>query len=112
MIIHWSEEAMRTIRERYGADATTWKLVYDTEGCGCAVNGVPALWAVDAAEPGSAEAESNGLRLLYEPKHAIFFDERMSITYLPDANSFRLASDSQIYTTRLALSDRRSVRSL
>ncbi|MDT2273842.1 iron-sulfur cluster biosynthesis family protein [Paenibacillus larvae] len=33
-------------------EPSTWlKLVYDIEGCGCAVDGVPALWLVNECKP-------------------------------------------------------------
>ncbi|WP_276351461.1 iron-sulfur cluster biosynthesis family protein [Cohnella caldifontis] len=107
MKMAWSEEAVRQLRERYGPDVTGFRLVYDTEGCGCAVNGVPALWAVDAPAPGHETAESEPFALSIDPRQALFFEDALRIDYRSDNRSFRLSSDSQIYTSRLILADRR-----
>lgn len=107
MIIEWSEAAVAALRARTGDSSAVWKLVSDSEGCGCAMNGVPALWAVDAPEKDDLQAVSDPISLWYEPRHAIFFDEKMRITYNEQLRAFTLASDGQIYTNRLAVRDRR-----
>src|SRR5262249_52363118 len=108
MMVQWSNEALREMESRFGADAKIWTLVYDTEGCGCAVNGVPALWAQDGPEPGHKRAESEGPQVWHEPRHEVFFEERLRVGYLPEHRSFTLTSDGQIYTNRLRLLDRRT----
>ncbi|WP_027093399.1 iron-sulfur cluster biosynthesis family protein [Cohnella thermotolerans] len=108
MNVLWSEQALRALRDRFGDEPVGLKLVYDTEGCGCAVNGVPALWAVDGPEPDDKRAEGNFVPLWHEKRHEIFFEERMRITYDENSRSFSLQSDSQIYTNRLALLDKRN----
>jgi uncharacterized protein YqkB len=107
MRIGWSEEAVRQIRERYGPDAVQLRLVYDTEGCGCAVNGVPALWVVDAKAPGDVAVDCEPLGMSIDPRHEVFFEDHMRIDYRPDARCFRLFSDNQIYASRLVPLDRR-----
>ena len=108
MKIEWSEEAAKALRDRFGTEPGPLKLVYDAEGCGCAVSGVPALWVVDAPLPDDVRAESDAFELWHERRHEIFFDEALRIGYLPDVRSFSLVSDTQIYTNRLAVLDRRS----
>ncbi|WP_158630060.1 iron-sulfur cluster biosynthesis family protein [Cohnella sp. AR92] len=108
MIIEWSEAAVAALRARTGDSNSVWKLVSDSEGCGCAMNGVPALWQVDAPEKDDLQAVSVPIPLWYEPRHAIFFEERMRITYDERLRAFALASDGQIYTNRLAVRDRRN----
>ncbi|MBW5446537.1 iron-sulfur cluster biosynthesis family protein [Cohnella sp. CFH 77786] len=107
MKMEWSAEAVRRLREKFGAEVRGFRLVYDTEGCGCAVNGVPALWSADRPEPGDVAAESDPFALWHDPRHAVFFDEVLRVSFLPERQSFRLSSDSQTYTTRLVLADRR-----
>lgn len=108
MKIHWSEQALSEIQTRFGADAVTWKLVSDSEGCGCAMNGVATLWAISAPDKDDLQAESNRLAVWYEKRHEVFFDEQMRITYLPEHHAFQLASDGQIYSNRLRLVDKRT----
>ncbi|WP_123040688.1 iron-sulfur cluster biosynthesis family protein [Cohnella candidum] len=107
MKIQWSAESVEKLREKFGQDIRGFRLVYDTEGCGCAVNGVPALWASDGPGPDDVAADSEPLTLWHDPKHEVFFDEVLRVAFLPDRQSFRLSSDSQTYTTRLVLEDHR-----
>lgn len=45
-------EAAERILSPLLQEPSTWlKLVYDIEGCGCAVDGVPALWLVNECGP-------------------------------------------------------------
>ncbi|MFC4597975.1 iron-sulfur cluster biosynthesis family protein [Cohnella hongkongensis] len=108
MIIDWSEEALAELAVRYGEKARIWKLVSDSAGCGCAMNGVAALWLIDGPEQGDLQAESNGADVWYEKRHEIFFDERMRVSYEPSRRAFKLSSDGQIYSNQLRLEDRRT----
>lgn len=112
MFILWSEEAIAEVHARFGLDARLWKLVFDSEDCGCSVNGVPAFWAVDAPEKGELKAQSNAFENWYVPQHAVFFDEQLRVSYNPANRSFQLASDGQIYTNRLKLIDKRSANAV
>jgi len=107
LIIQWSEEAIQAVQTKFGTDAKVWKLVFDSEGCGCSVDGVAALWAITGPENGDLQADSNPLEVWYEKKHEVFFDPLMRISYLPAHRSFQLASDGQIYSNRLKLDDKR-----
>ena len=104
----WSPDAEAALRARFGADVAGFRLVYDTEGCGCAVNGVPALWAVDGPMPGDVEADSGPLALWIDEQQSVFFDEALKLDFRPDRQSYTLASDNQTYTTRLVVEDRRA----
>jgi uncharacterized protein YqkB len=108
MKIQWSEQAIKEVQARFGADATTWKLVSDSEGCGCSMNGVAAFWALNAPDTVDLQAESNVFEVWFEQRHEVFFDESMRVTYLPDHRAFQLASDGQIYSNRLRLEDKRT----
>ncbi|OUM96711.1 MAG: hypothetical protein A9Z00_03780 [Thermobacillus sp. ZCTH02-B1] len=80
------------------------RLVYDTEGCGCAVNGVPALLAVDGPEPGDMEAETDGpFAIGYDPRHEVFFEDRLVIDRAPDGEGLVLRGEGQIYTPHLRI---------
>jgi uncharacterized protein YqkB len=107
VFIQWSEEAIKEAKARFGSDPQVWKLVFDTEDCGCSVNGVPTLWAIKAPDIGELKAESNAFEVWYVPQHAVFFDEQLRISYFSNNRSFQLASDGQIYTNRLKLEDKR-----
>ncbi|QJD82518.1 iron-sulfur cluster biosynthesis family protein [Cohnella herbarum] len=112
MIIQWSEQAIAEVQTRFGEDALTWKLVSDSEGCGCSMNGVATLWAIDAPLDDDLPTQSNRLAVWYEKRHEVFFDDVMRMTYDPDKRAFKLASDGQIYTNRLMLIDKRTAKTL
>jgi uncharacterized protein YqkB len=109
MIVKWTDEAIQEIQARFGTDTKVWKLVFDSEGCGCSVNGVATFWAITAPLKGEIEAESNHFEVWYERDHEVFFDELMRVSYNPDKRAFKMASDGQIYTNRLMLEDKRTV---
>lgn len=75
------------------------KLVYDNEGCGCAVNGVPRLQLVDSVSENDQLATINDerLRVYFNPLHSIYFEDRLKLDYNPEKNAFTLSSDQQIY---------------
>lgn len=107
MRIHWSDEAIKAALAHFPAN-TVWKLVYDSEGCGCAVSGVPALWAIDAPADDELPIASNAFTVWIEQRHVVFFEESMRISYVSDTKSFKLSSDNQIYTSRLPLQNKQS----
>jgi uncharacterized protein YqkB len=109
MNIHWSEEAIQEVQARFGLETKIWKLVFDSEGCGCSVNGVPTFWAITAPVPNDIQAGSNAFEVWYEQQQEVFFDDQLRVTYIPNTRSFQLASDGQIYSNRLKLEDKRTV---
>ncbi|HZG85380.1 iron-sulfur cluster biosynthesis family protein [Paenibacillus sp.] len=85
------------------------RLVYDSEGCGCAVSGVASLWLTNAAEPDELEAETNApaLPVTYLKRQEVFFEDNLRLDYSPERRTFRLSSDGQIYGNGIVVSDRR-----
>ena len=79
------------------------KLLYDTEGCGCVVSGVPALQLLD--EPGEHDVQGEGepLTFLHEPRFDVFFEPQLKVDYDTARGQFVLKSDNQIYTNQLQL---------
>jgi len=86
---------------------TLVKLVFDTEGCGCSVNGVPTLWLVHETAQGEIQAESEPFPLIYKAKDEIFFEDQMKLDYENAAKSYILKSNNQIYNAHMALVDKR-----
>ncbi|MEK8127066.1 iron-sulfur cluster biosynthesis family protein [Paenibacillus filicis] len=86
------------------------RLVYDNEGCGCAVNGVPTLWLEHAAQPHDFQVEVSGApsELWMDKKHEIYFEDRMTLDYKEEGRSFVLKSNGQIYNAYMSLIDKRS----
>ena len=97
MRIAFTEPAIAALRAQFGPDVNL-RLIYDTEGCGCAVNGVPALRVIARAEPDDARAESDAFAVYYAPRQAVFFEEELTVGYAADKRSFILKSKQQIYS--------------
>lgn len=106
MHITFTDSAKQQLSYLYDGNVLL-SLVYDTEGCGCAVNGVPTLWLVSEAESTDSEAEAEPFKVIYSPKHEIFFEENLKIDYDISKKSYILKSNNQIYNASMNLIDKR-----
>jgi uncharacterized protein YqkB len=103
-----SEAALDAFRQQL-PDANAYiKLVYDSEGCGCAVSGIAQLWLVDTIKETDLQARCEGCPIFYEKRHEIFFDEHMRIDYNKKNGVFTLISNYQIYHNAMTLIDKRN----
>jgi uncharacterized protein YqkB len=100
-----AEQLSRTLDSR-----DSLKLAYDTEGCGCAVNGVPQLSIVDVREPGSDEVRMDSERFTVwaDPRQMVFFDDELTLDFRPESGTYRLKSANQIFGASMRLMDKRS----
>lgn len=111
MYIHVTETAASELMKYAVSPEDRIRLVYDSEGCGCAVSGVASLWIDRQEEPDEARADSNAaLPLYFFRRQEVFFDDRMRLDYSPERRAYRLSSDGQIYGSGILVSDRRAVR--
>lgn len=79
------------------------KLKYDTEGCGCVMSGVTALWLVEEQDEGDVKLETNDVSLFIEKTKMVFLDDQLTISYNSIVNCFMLKSPSQILNPRMSL---------
>jgi uncharacterized protein YqkB len=107
MKINFTDTAIERLTPILGDGQALLRLVFDTEGCGCSVNGVPTLWLVSAATEGDLSADAEPFRLIYKAKDEIFFEDTMKIDYQDTTKSFILKSNSQIYNAGMSLVDKR-----
>jgi uncharacterized protein YqkB len=107
MHITYTDEAVEQINKQFSAGSGELKLVFDTEGCGCSVNGVPAIWMVNQAVERDLHASGAPFELLYDKKDEIFFEDKMILDYKIGSRSFVLKSSGQIYNANLQLIDKR-----
>jgi uncharacterized protein YqkB len=103
-----TDQAAEILRLRQADRPGAIRLVYDTEGCGCAVDGVPMLWMTDAPEAGDTSIAERPLQVWMDPRQTIFFEDEVRLDYRDATRSFRLQSDSQIYNSLLQVVDRRT----
>lgn len=79
------------------------KLKYDTEGCGCVMSGVTALWLVKEQDADDVKLETNEVPLFVEKTKMVFLDEKLTISFNKTANCYMLKSPSQILNPRMSL---------
>ncbi|RXZ81899.1 iron-sulfur cluster biosynthesis family protein [Paenibacillaceae bacterium] len=103
MKILFTNAAVAQLTPRFEQTGAVLKLLYDTEGCGCVVSGVPALQLLDEPGPDDQQGEGVPLAFWHEPRFEIFFEPELVVDYNEERRNFILKSDSQIYTNRLRL---------
>lgn len=78
------------------------KLKYDTDGCGCVVSGVTALWIVSSIEEEDVCIQTNFVPVYIEKSKIIFFDEEMKIDFNETYHTYMLTSPQQILNPRMS----------
>jgi len=105
--IQVTETAKKHIESLAGSESAIIRLAYDSEGCGCGVNGLPALWIVSANEADDVEIQSNHLHFIIHRLQAVFFEEHLYLDSEKNYPSFRLTGDGQLYGQNIRLVDKR-----
>lgn len=98
-----TNQALEKLQEKLPESSRLLKLVYDTEGCGCAVSGVASLWHVDAELPQDKVAHDGAIKLIYESRQEVFFEDQMKLDFNERDNSFSLKSNNQIYNPSMQI---------
>lgn len=106
MQIHCTKAALQHIAERQGQSEAKLKLVYNIEGCGCALSGVSELWLMEHVLEDDA-LSTGAYPIYYDTRHAVFFEDEMTIDYSPSRRAFTLKSNGQIYNASMLLYDKR-----
>jgi uncharacterized protein YqkB len=96
MEIMITKTAAEKISEKINGKNGYLKLIYDTEGCGCSVDGVAALRFESELGEDDLLIESNERPIYIEETKTIFFDDKMTIDFLPSSNWFMLKSPQEI----------------
>ncbi|WP_054955771.1 iron-sulfur cluster biosynthesis family protein [Paenibacillus dakarensis] len=108
MIIQLTEDAERKLKEKIGSVQGSVRLIYDTEGCGCAVNGIPGLRIIDEPDQDDVPVEAgDSIPFVINRMQEIFFEDSLKLDVHPGLSSFRLDSSSQTYGTNIQLVDTR-----
>ncbi|MBJ6363624.1 iron-sulfur cluster biosynthesis family protein [Paenibacillus sp. GCM10012307] len=103
MKIVFTEAAQAKLLPLLEPEHAKLKLLYDTEGCGCVVSGVPALQLVEGPGPYDRPGEGQPIPFLFEQRHEVFFESELKVDYSAEKGQFSLKSDQQIYTNHLRL---------
>ncbi|WP_108670920.1 iron-sulfur cluster biosynthesis family protein [Peribacillus acanthi] len=101
MEITWTDTAKDKLNEKTQGLNGYLKLKYDTEGCGCVVNGVPTLWFVSQLDDDDLKVETNAGDIYVEKSKQVFMDDSMKIDFVKEANSFQLKSPGGMLNPRM-----------
>ncbi|GAK39550.1 iron-sulfur cluster biosynthesis family protein [Paenibacillus urinalis] len=111
MKINLSKAAEELLTKVLGNRPGFIRLMYDSEGCGCAVSGVPAFRIVDEQEDGDIVMDTNvsDLTFILDSQKAVFFEEELNLATDPGDLSLRLSSSGQHYGLYIFPRDERAV---
>ncbi|WP_456274144.1 iron-sulfur cluster biosynthesis family protein [Bacillus sp. AK031] len=101
MEITITTNALEVLKERIGDTEGFLKIKYDTEGCGCAVSGIPVLEYVEKKGDEDIEITTDSMPVLVEKSKQVFYDNIMKIDFSSSSNTFQLKSPSQILNGRM-----------
>ncbi|GIN67850.1 hypothetical protein J41TS2_32710 [Bacillus sonorensis] len=104
MQLHITEQAKQSIQQATEAyPDKKMQLRYDTEGCGCAVSGIPVIWLTDELAGECELLETNGAPVYIQSSQKVFFDEKMTIDYYEKAGTLMLKSPAQMFSPRMSI---------
>lgn len=101
MKVTFTEKAITKLSQNPKVKEKQLKLKYDIEGCGCANDGVVALWLVNSHDSDDFIVETNYLPIIMEKSKLFFFEEDMTIDIVEGKNCLQLKSPNQIINPRL-----------
>lgn len=102
MEITITDIAAKKIEEKTGEQKGFLKLKYDTEGCGCVVSGVTALWLVNEIDEDDRAIETTIGSIYVEKSKEVFLNENLKIDFSSSSNSFQLKSPNEILNPRMS----------
>lgn len=101
MNITITDEAQKVLKAKIADRPGYLKIKYDTEGCGCAVSGIPVLEYVEQKEHGDIEIETEAMPVLVEKSKQVFYDKNLKIDFSKSSNTFQLKSPGEILNGRM-----------
>ncbi|WP_449536845.1 iron-sulfur cluster biosynthesis family protein [Ferdinandcohnia sp. Marseille-Q9671] len=101
MKVTFTERAIEKLNSQIKNEDKKLKLKYQTEGCGCVMSGVTALWLVESEDYDDLTLETNYRPLLVEKSKMVFLDENMTVDVVETANCYQLRSPNEILNPRL-----------
>lgn len=91
------------LKDGLGDKPGCFKLFYDTEDCGC--NGVLVILIVDGPNNTDIEIQRDPFVFLCDLQQESLFDDVMRIEAEENYPSFKLSSDSSVFSTNIRLKD-------
>ncbi|SHN20560.1 iron-sulfur cluster biosynthesis family protein [Gracilibacillus kekensis] len=89
-----TNQALDKLTELDNKDNTILALSYDTEGCGCGVNGMPTIALIDEKEENHQQVICDQREVVVHKQQATFFANEMTLDY--NGATFRLTSPNEM----------------
>lgn len=94
MKLRITDEAKQQLEQIQDSDRPLLRLFYDTEGCGCGVNGLPTIRLEKEERSTDQRVENDDYTVIIDQQQAIFFKKDMKLDFLK--GTFRLSSPDGI----------------
>jgi len=104
-----TEAASNKLSEQIAGKQGYVKLKYDIDGCGCAVNGVAALWFEREKEAEEHSIETGNISIYIEKAKEVFFAEEMTLDFHKTNGCFQLKSPNEYLNPRMSFYDKTNV---
>ena len=105
MIIKLNDLTTKRLEESFGDQPGYFKIFYDTEGCGC--NGVIVILIVSEPLHTDIEIQKEPFVFLCDRQQESLFDEVMRLEADENYPSYKLTSDSSLFSNNISLKDTR-----
>ncbi|MCE7794260.1 iron-sulfur cluster biosynthesis family protein [Salipaludibacillus sp. CUR1] len=107
MILEVTKRAQNKLEELgFKPNESVLLIIYETDGCGCAVNGVSRLQEVKpetlTEEEKMVETESSPYRTAIQKRAEWAYDEKLKIDFSLSANTFQLKSPNEMLNPRMS----------
>jgi uncharacterized protein YqkB len=104
-----TEAASNKLNEKISGKQGYVKLKYDIDGCGCAVNGVAALWFEAEKNVEDNQITTGQVPIYIEKAKEVFFDEEMTLDFKETNGCFQLKSPNEYLNPRMSFYDKTNV---
>ncbi|ELK44898.1 iron-sulfur cluster biosynthesis family protein [Halobacillus sp. ACCC02827] len=94
MKLRITDEAMEQLKRMEETERPIIRLFYDTEGCGCGVNGLPMIRFDDKRYDTDKEVENEAYPVVIDDQQSVFFKQEMKLDFAK--GTFRLSSPDGI----------------
>ncbi|GAB2573937.1 iron-sulfur cluster biosynthesis family protein [Gracilibacillus alcaliphilus] len=89
-----TDQALKKLMEINNEEQLLLALTYDTEGCGCGVNGMPTITLIKEQTANQHQVECEQAQTVVQHQQAVFFNKDMKLDY--NGATFRLSSPEEM----------------
>ncbi|KGP72159.1 iron-sulfur cluster biosynthesis family protein [Pontibacillus yanchengensis] len=103
MRLHITEQAIKQLQQLQPANCSMLRLYYDTDGCGCGVDGMPIIHFTNQRTLYDEEVENDHYTVIIDDQQKLFFDDNMTLEW--NGQLFRLKSPKGMLNASISSRD-------